>query len=70
MQLYLVRVENGKEEDDPPEFALLDGDRSVDQPLVNFTRSKLAAGNYLLFYRCAWKDPVFKGSGIGGTGDY
>ena len=48
---------------------LVDGERGVDQQIVYFSRPKLQAGEYLLFYRCAFKDPPYGGGGIGGTGD-
>jgi hypothetical protein len=68
MQLYLARIDSDETESEV--LRLVDGERSVDQPLVYFSRNKLAAGNYLLFYRCAWKDASFGGAGIGGTGEY
>lgn len=48
----------------------MDGERCVDQPVIYFTRNKLSAGKYLLFYRAAFRNQPYGGSGIGGTGDY
>ena len=49
---------------------LVDGERGADKQCIYFNRAKLPAGEYLLFYRCAFKDPPYGGSGIGGTGDH
>jgi hypothetical protein len=50
---------------------LVDGSRDVDQPLTYFTRGHLQKGEYLLFYRAAFRDPVYAtaAGGVGGTGD-
>ena len=62
MQIYLTRVDRMGVETPDDQFEentqtvkLIDGNRSVDMPLVYFKRWKLPAGEYLLFYRVAFR---------------
>ena len=63
MQLYLTRVDRGAAvhtpedqfEENTETVVLVDGHRGVDMPLIYIKRNRLPAGEYLLFYRAAFK---------------
>ena len=62
MQLYLARVQRAGIEtpedqfDDNTEMVkFVDGHRGVGMPLIHIKRNKIVAGEYLLFYRAAFK---------------
>ena len=66
MQLYLARVDrvgvatpDDQFEENTETVRLIDGHRCVYQPVGFIKRSKIDAGEYLLFYRAAFtREPV------------
>ena len=76
MQLYLARVDRvgihltpEQQFDDSTETVrLIDGHRGVDMPVLYLKRKRLAAGEYLIFYRAFFRhEPSSAPEQVGGT---
>jgi len=64
LQLYLARVDRAgiytpedQFEDNTELVKFVDGHRGVGMPLCYIRRNKIVAGEYLIFYRAAFKFP-------------